>query len=269
MVCSGGATDGRVLCSQPDGSNTRTLESWSDRITGLTTTPDRRSLIFASADGKIWRFDDKLETLYSHHGVPTRLAVSPDGRMLAWSSVDGSFDVFDLVNRRLVAHLVGHAVATSSVTWFGDELWTSGDDGTLKRWRLRDGTLRLQHSTQVSGPFRGTKVASGGWAASAGEGILLVSLDAASIALRLDLGKNIEALDVSPDLRYVAAAVNGEIVVVDMQRNAIATLMIAAPLRQQVSFLDSTSIAFNEASELKTIRVDHLDYVAFQIESAR
>jgi eukaryotic-like serine/threonine-protein kinase len=264
MVCSGGISDGLVLCSPPDGGDTRTLESGAVRITWLTATPDHKALIFASSDGKIWRFDDKLEALYSHQGVPNRLDVSRDGRLLAWYSVDGSFDVFDLVNRRLVAHLVGHAGATSSVTWVDDVLWTSGDDGTLKRWRLRDGSLRLSHSTQVSGPIRNTKIASGGWAASVGEGVLVVSLDATSIALRLDVGKNIEALDVSSDLRYVAVAVNGEIIVADMQRNAIATLMIAPPLRQQVSFLDPTSIVFNEAGALKTLRVDLLDYVDYE-----
>jgi WD40 repeat protein len=262
-ICSGGLTDGRVLCSTPDGVHTQTLESGADRITWLTVTPDHRSLIFASANGKIWRFDDRLEALYSDHRVPSRLAVSSDGRLLAWDSVDGSFSVFDLVNRRLVAHLVGHAGATSSVTWVDDELWTSGDDGTLKRWGIQDGTLRPRHSMQVPAAFRVIRVAHGGWAASLGESVLMVSRDALSVALRLDVGKTIEALDVSPDLRHVAVVVNGEIIVVDMQRHAIATLSIGAPLRQQVSFLDATSLAFNEAGALKTLRVDHLDYVAF------
>jgi len=108
------------------------------------------------------------------------------------------------------------------------------------------------------------KVAHGGWAASAGEGVLLVSLDGASVALRLDVGRKIDALDVSPDLRYIAASVNGEIVVVDMQRNAIATLTMDSSTVQQVSFLDLTSLAFSEPAALKTLHVDHLDYVPFQ-----
>jgi hypothetical protein len=37
----------------------------------------------------------------------------------------------------------------------------------------------------------------------------------------------------------------------------------AAPLRQQVSLLDSTSLAFSEAGALKILRADRLDYVDF------
>ena len=92
----------------------------------------------------------------------------------------------------------------------------------------------------------------------------MVSLDGSSVALRLSIGRNIDALDVSADLRYVAAAVKGEIVVVDMQRSAIATPAISSPVALQVSFLDPTSLTFSESAALKTLRADHLDYVPFQ-----
>jgi len=264
MICSGGWGDGRVLCSPPDGTYTRTLDSGTSRITWLTATPDHESLIFASADGKIWRFDDHVEELYAHNGVPYRMAISSDGRLLALGALNGSIAVLDLVHRRLISHLIGHVGATRSVAWVGDELWTSGDDGALKRWELRDGLLTLHHNMQASAAFRLTKVVAGGWAANVGEGVLLVSVDGASIALRLDLGKNIDVLDVSPDLRYIAAGVSGEIIVVDMQRHAIATSTIGSPMAQQVSFLDPTSLAFSEPNGLKMLRVDHLDYVPFQ-----
>jgi WD40 repeat protein len=264
MICSGGWGDGHVLCSTPDGTYTETLDSGTNRITWLTATPDHESLIFASADSKIWRFRNGLEELYSHEGVPRRMAVSSDGRLLASCSLDGSFSVFDLVSRRLVAHHLGGVGARCSVTWVDDELWTPGDDATLKRWGLRDGKLILRHNVQASATLRLLRVAHGGWAADAGEGVLLVSRDGSSVALRLDLGRNIDTLDVSPDLRYVAAGVHGEIVVVDMQRNAIATSPIDSPLAQQVTFLDPTLLAFSELTALKTLRVDHLDYVPFR-----
>jgi WD40 repeat protein len=265
LICSGGWGDSRVLCSTPDGLSTRTLDAGAGRVTELAATPDHASLIFASANGKIWRSGSSLEELYAHNEVPYRLAISADGGLLASCALDGSLDVFDLVQHRLVAHfLLDHAGTAYNVAWVGDELWTSGDDGTLKRWGLRDGSLTLQYSLQVSPAFRAMKVAHGGWAASAGEGVLLVSLDGASIALRLDVGRTIDALDVSPDLRYVAAGMNGEIVVVDMQQRAIATMMMDSSTVQQVSFVDRTSLAFSEPAALKILRFDHLDYVPFQ-----
>jgi WD40 repeat protein len=264
MICSGGRGDGRVLCSTPDGTYTRVLDSGTTRIAWLTATPDHEALIFASGDGKIWRFDTTLRELYAHAGAPTRMAISPDGRLLASCAVDGSLAVYDLVNRRVLSHLIGHVGAASCVTWVGDELWTSGNDGTLKRWGLRGGDLTLRHSVQMSGAFRAISVAHGGWAASVGDGVLLVSLDGISLALRLDVGGTIDALDVSPDLRYVAAGVGGELVVIDLQSNAIATTAIDARMTQQVSFVDSASLTFGVPAALYALRVDHLDYVSFQ-----
>lgn len=265
MICSGGWADGRVLCSTPDGTHTQALGSGASRITWLTATPDHGSLIFASDNSEIWWFNHDLEELYSHGGVAFRMAISSDGRSLASCSLDGSLVVFDLLNRRLISHLIGHAGATCSVTWVDDELWATSGDGTLQRWGLRDGTLTLRHNVQASATtLRLLKVAHGGWAADGGDGLLLVSLDGSSVALRLSIGRDINALDVSADLRYVAAAVNGEIVVVDMQRNAIATPAIGSPVAKQVSFLDPTSLTFSESAALKTLRVDHLDYIPFQ-----
>jgi len=264
MICSGGWGDGHVLCSTPDGTHTRTLDSGTTYIHWLTTTPDHETLLFAADDSKIWRYDGKLQELAAHNGVAHRMAVSTDGRLLGSCSLDGSAAVFDLVNRRLVSYVIGQAGATCSVTWVGDELWTSGDGGTLKQWGVQDGRLTLRHNVHAASAFLLMKVAHGGWAASIGEDVLLISLDGVSIALRLDLGRNIDALDVSPDLRYVAAAVNGEIVVVDMVRNAIATSEIGGPKTQQVSFLDPTTLAFSEPTAFKVLRVDHLDYVSFQ-----
>jgi WD40 repeat protein len=266
MICSGGWGDGRVLCSTPEGTATQTLVSGASRITWLTATPDHEALIFASANGKISRHDTSSQELYSHNEVPYRMAISSNGRLLVSCALDGSCNVFDLVNRRLVSRLSGRPGAASIVTWVDDELWMSGDDGTLKRWGLRGGILTLLHNVQVSAPFRLMKAAHGGWAASVGEGVLLVSLDGISVALRLDVGRTIDALDVSPDLRYVAASVSGELTVIDMQRNTIATLTIDSPMVQQVSFLDPTSLAFSEPAALRTLRVDQLDYVPFQAE---
>ncbi|HET7506131.1 MAG TPA: serine/threonine-protein kinase [Kofleriaceae bacterium] len=264
MICSGGWGDGRVLCTNADGTSTRVLDSGASRITWVTATPDHAALIYGSTDGKVRWFDGELRELYARHGIPYRMAVSADGRWLATCALDGSLTVFDLVNRQVIEHLIAHPGATYDVSWVDGELWTSGDDGTLKHWDLRDGVLTLRHSVQTPAAIRLLRAARGGWAASVGEGVLLVSRDGSSFALRLDLGRKIDALEVSPDLRYVVAAVSGELVVVDMQAGAIATPAIGSAVVQQVSFLDPTLVAFSEPTALQMLRVDHLDYVSFQ-----
>src|SRR5262249_50637414 len=102
------------------------------------------------------------------------------------------------------------------------------------------------------------------WAASASDSVLVVGRGGDSIAMHVDLGWSIDALDVSPDQRYVAAGVNGEIVVVDLQRNAIASMAVGSPRPKTLHFLDATTLAFSEVDALKTVEVDHLDYVPFQ-----
>src|SRR6185295_17063178 len=78
-VCSGGFFDGHVMCSKPDGTDLPVINPGTSRITWLISSPDQDFLIFASADGKVWRYDDKLQQLYTQSSV-YRLAVSSDGK---------------------------------------------------------------------------------------------------------------------------------------------------------------------------------------------
>jgi WD40 repeat protein len=262
-VCSGGWGDGRVQCSSPDGASRVTLDSQSRKVTGLTATPDQSALVFGASDGKVWRFDRGLRSLYAHGGPVYLAAISADGRLLASCAQDGSLAVFDLVNDRLITQVVAHRGEFCSVGWEGRELWSSGGEGTLKRWTVQNERLALDHMVQVAGALRHVQRLGGGWAAVEGTSVVLVSRDGASVALRIDIGRNVTALDVSPDRRYVAASTNGELVVIDLERNAIATLATGAPV-QQLRFLEPGLIAFSEPAALKTLRVDALAYEAFE-----
>jgi WD40 repeat protein len=264
MICSGGWGDGQVQCSSPEGAPGVTLESRGMQVMSLSATPDGNSLVFAVEDGTVWRFDGSLRELYAHAAPAYRTAISADGRLLASCADDGSLAVYDLVSGRLKSHLIAHTGARGSVSWVGDELWSTGEEGTLKRWSLRDGELRLRHMVQASAGLRRVKVVQGAWAAAEGAVVLLVSRDGASIALRIDTGRSITALDVSADQRYVAAGIDGEIIVIDFLRSSIATLATGAPV-QQLSFLEPALIAFSEPAALKTLRVDQLEYVPFEL----
>jgi eukaryotic-like serine/threonine-protein kinase len=263
MICSSGFADGHVVCSNPDGTDIRTLDSGTSRITWLTASPDHDFLVFASGDGRVWRYDDGLQELYMHNSL-YRLAISPDGRFVGSCAFDGSLAVYDLANHRLIAHVHDHQGPANNIAWVDGDLLTFGSDGAVKRWAVHDREVTLRHTLDVKGPSTYVKAVRGRWAANAGESVLVIGRDGDSIALRLDLGRSIDALDMSPDQRYVAAGVNGEIAVVDLQRNAIATMTVGAPRPKYLSFLDATTLAFVEVEALKTVEVDHLEYVSFQ-----
>jgi serine/threonine protein kinase/WD40 repeat protein len=263
-ICSGGFQDGRVLCSKPDGSDLRTLESGSNRITWLTAGPAHDFLVFASADGRIWRYDGNQLEQFHKHATAYRLAISNDGRLLGSCGLDGTLSVYDLVDHREIGNRPDHTGSAYNIAWVDDELWTSGDDGLIKQWVVRDGALTSRRTLKAPASMHLMRAGHGGWAGSGGESTLVVGRDGQSMALHLDLGRPIVAIDVSPDQRYVAAAVNGEIVIIDLQRDAIATMTVGTPRPQKLSFLDSTSLAFSEAGALKSVVVDHLDYVQFQ-----
>ncbi len=262
MICSGGFVDGRVLCSNPDGTDLRTLDSGTNRITLLMASPDHDFLVFASSDGRVWRYDGRLQELYVHNSA-YHLAISPDERLLGSSGFDGSLAVYDLANQKLISHVHDH-IGLANIAWVDDELWTFGIDGVMKRWLVRNGSVNLRHMIDVGGAMHKVKTVHGLWAADAGESVLVIGRDGNSIALYLDVGRVIDALDVSPDQRYVAAGVNGEIIVVDLQRNAIATMTVGSPHPRSLSFIDAVTLAFSETTALKTVEVDHLEYVPFQ-----
>jgi WD40 repeat protein len=263
-ICSGGWVDGHVVCSNPDGTDLRTLDSGTNKIAWLTASPDHDFLVFASSDGRVWRYDDRLEQLYVHSSVVS-LAISPDGRLLGSSSLDGSLEVYDLANHKLIAHVHDHVGQAIKVAWVDGDLWTFGDDGAVKRWAVHDGSVTLRHTIAVNGRMHIVRTVRGLWAANAGDSVLVIGRADDSIALRLDLGWALDALDISPDQRYVAAGVNGEIVVIDLQRDAIATITVGSPRPKNLSFLDTATLAFAETAALKTVEVDRLDYVPFQV----
>ena len=89
------------------------------------------------------------------------------------------------------------------------------------------------------------KVVVGTWVAVIDSGTLEVSRDGS-------------------DMRYAVASIAGENIVVDLRRAAIASLTTGAPIQQR-SFLEPELVAFSEPTALKTLDVNRLDYVPFQL----
>jgi WD40 repeat protein len=260
-VCSTG-WDGKVLCSGPGGP-TRLYDPGGGRLMYLAASPRHDALALAATDGKIWKLDDRLHELYAHAAIPFRLDISPDARRVASVGRDGSLIVFDLIQNRIVARALAHGAGATNVGWSGDLIWTAGIDGALRWWQLDGDALTLRSAVQQPAAVRRSKLSADLWVASIDGGVLLIGRTGEPHSVRLELGKRIETIDISPDLRHVAASIAGEIAIVDIRDRALATLDIDSGATGEVDFIDPTTLAVNAATALKLVHVDRLDYVRF------
>lgn len=101
-------------------------------------------LVTASSDysARIWSVPDlRLRALLGSHDDDVEMATfSPDGDRVATSSRDCTAAVFDIAGRPL-ARFTGHGADVISIAWSrdGEEVVTSSDDGTIRRWNSRTG----------------------------------------------------------------------------------------------------------------------------------
>jgi WD40 repeat protein len=261
MICSSG-WDGRVICSTIDANFSQTFTANSGRITWLAGSPGHDFLVLASSTGGIWKLDDQIHELYSHNAIPYRVSVSPDGTFIASCGLDGSLIVFDLTKNRIAARLMAHVGAIHSIEWLHDELWTSGVDGALRQWRLAGGILELSTEIRETAPLRLTRIFTDGWVTNIHED-LLIKRSGTPAHLRLDFDKSIDSIDVSPDMRYIVAGVPGEVVIIDLHENRLASLNIDFASGSYIGFIDLHSLLISATTSLKTVQFEELDYVYF------
>jgi toxoflavin biosynthesis protein ToxC len=107
---------------------------------------DGRYLVSSSSDhtARVWQVPDmKLIAVLGHHEDDVEsVAVSDDDRYIATCSRDHRIRTFTL-DGQLIATLVGHQQDVISVEWISnsEELISSSDDGTVKRWHGLTGAL--------------------------------------------------------------------------------------------------------------------------------
>jgi WD40 repeat protein len=109
-------------------------------------SPDGSLLLTSSSDytARLWSVPDlKLRAVLSDHKDDVEMSVfHPSRELVATASRDHLVRVHDFTGA-LVARFEGHTADVISVAWLGDsdELLTSSDDGTVKRWSLTTGGL--------------------------------------------------------------------------------------------------------------------------------
>jgi hypothetical protein len=261
VACSAGF-DGRVLCTGPDGT-TREILSAPGAIRRLAASPDHARIVILTGDGQVREFDGALHPLFAHDAEPYQVAFSPDGRWLASGAMDGSVVVWDVSQRRVRSRTQAHAGWVTSLGWRGGELWTASGDGTVKRWRNDEGTLKVADTRRDQGSIRFLHLLPDGWIANAGGRELIVERAPPAMGFRLDLDRNLQRLGPSRDGRYIVAVTAGEIVVIDQAELAVASLPIATSGIGYVGFIDRDTLAISKLDGLVTVPLAALAFERF------
>lgn len=108
-------------------------------------TADGRYLVSSSSDytARLWSVPDlRLLAVFNDQADDVEMAVPhPTRELVAAVSRDHHARVYDF-NGTLVRRFAGHSADVISVAWVSeDEIITSSDDGTVKRWLLATGEL--------------------------------------------------------------------------------------------------------------------------------
>ncbi|MDQ2957242.1 MAG: WD40 repeat domain-containing protein [Actinomycetota bacterium] len=109
-------------------------------------SPDGKWLVTSSSDysARLWSIPDlRLRAVLDAHEDDVEMSVfHPSGEFIATASRDHQVRVFDF-NGAVVASFAGHSADVISVEWSADgtELISSSDDGTIKRWSLKSGSM--------------------------------------------------------------------------------------------------------------------------------
>lgn len=111
-----------------------------------TFNPAGSLLVSSSSDytARLWSVPDlRLRAVLNDQDDDVEMSVfHPTRELIATASRDHKLRVYDFAGN-LLKRFVGHAADVISVEWVGDsdELITSSDDGTVKRWSLRTGGM--------------------------------------------------------------------------------------------------------------------------------
>jgi WD40 repeat protein len=133
----------------PDGSLLRTLEGHTDWVTGVTFSPDGKTLASGAGDGapRLWQVADgaHLRVLEPYVGGISETVFSPDGRVLAAGSLDGTVLLWQIEDRSLPQTLPAPGGVTDVVFNLEGTLLVAvgGPENSPKiwLWQIPDGVL--------------------------------------------------------------------------------------------------------------------------------
>ena len=109
----------------------------------MAFSPAGDLLCASGADGVLRRWDiakrQALEVPTGHEGEITALALADDGVTLLSTGADGRLAQWNLKQRRLVNRIDAHDQRITALRVSGEEAFTAGYDGVVRRWNWRTG----------------------------------------------------------------------------------------------------------------------------------
>lgn len=158
------AANGRTVAT---GSYDRTVKLWrdgrllhvltgpADAVNTVRFTPDGTTLLAASADHRVHRWDlsgatpVKLPDLAGHADAVNALAVSPDGSTIATAGTDRTIVLWDARTGASTRTLLGHSDSVESLAFSpdGHRLASGSADFSVRVWDIAQGRA----TTHVSG----------------------------------------------------------------------------------------------------------------------
>jgi toxoflavin biosynthesis protein ToxC len=142
-VATAGYDNQVILWDQASGHAVNRV--WHDHLANQCTfSDDGTRLVTSSSDytARLWSVPDlRLLALFNDQDDDVEMSVfHPTRALVATASRDHKLRVYDY-DGNLVRRFTGHTADVISVEWSasGDQLITSSDDGTVKRWSLETG----------------------------------------------------------------------------------------------------------------------------------
>jgi toxoflavin biosynthesis protein ToxC len=143
FVATAGYDSQVILWDQASGRALNRV--WHDHLANQCSfSGDGTRLVTSSSDytARLWSVPGlQLLSLFNDQDDDVEMSVfHPAGDLVATASRDHKLRVYDL-DGHLVKRFIGHSADVISVEWTpsGDQLITSSDDGTVKRWSLETG----------------------------------------------------------------------------------------------------------------------------------